>query len=53
VLNWRDANSTEFDPETPHAVVVFMPEIDSERMFFKAIHDLFYDVKNVYIYFLM
>jgi CTP synthase len=26
VLGWTDANSTEFDPATPHPVVVFMPE---------------------------
>lgn len=26
VLGWTDANSTEFDPATPHPTVVFMPE---------------------------
>jgi CTP synthase (UTP-ammonia lyase) len=26
VLGWADANSTEFDPATPHPTVVFMPE---------------------------
>ena len=26
VLGWRDANSTEFDPATPHPVIGLMPE---------------------------
>merc|ERR1712048_188841 len=28
VLGWKGANSTEFDEETKHPVVIFMPEID-------------------------
>jgi len=28
VLKWKKANSTEFDSETKHPVVIFMPEID-------------------------
>jgi CTP synthase len=26
VLGWTDANSTEFNPDNPHPVVIFMPE---------------------------
>lgn len=26
VMGWREANSTEFEPATPHPTVVFMPE---------------------------
>lgn len=32
VLQWTDANSTEFDENTSHPVVMFMPEIDKETM---------------------
>lgn len=32
VLNWADANSTEFDSLTQNPVVIFMPEIDKENM---------------------
>jgi CTP synthase len=32
VLGWTGANSTEFNDESPHPVVVFMPEIDKETM---------------------
>ncbi|DAZ94207.1 TPA: hypothetical protein N0F65_000434, partial [Lagenidium giganteum] len=32
VLEWKDANSEEFDSQTPHKVVVFMPEINPEVM---------------------
>jgi CTP synthase len=32
ILNWKDANSTEFDEQTKHPVVIFMPEIDRETM---------------------
>ena len=32
VLGWVGANSTEFNDESPHPVVVFMPEIDKETM---------------------
>jgi len=32
VLEWENANSTEFDEKSPHPVVVFMPEIDKETM---------------------
>lgn len=32
ILNWKDANSTEFDESTEHPVVVFMPEIDRDTM---------------------
>lgn len=32
VLQWSDANSEEFDKETAHKVVVFMPEIDPNVM---------------------
>merc|ERR1712217_484613 len=27
-LGWKDANSTEFNKDTKHPVVIFMPEID-------------------------
>lgn len=32
VIQWEDANSTEFDEETNNPVVIFMPEIDKENM---------------------
>lgn len=32
VLHWDGADSTEFEEETPHPVVFFMPEIDKETM---------------------
>ncbi len=32
VLDWKDADSTEFKEDTPHAAVMFMPEIDKETM---------------------
>jgi CTP synthase len=32
VLGWMGANSTEFNDESPHPVVIFMPEIDKETM---------------------
>ena len=32
ILNWEDANSTEFDEKTNNPVVFFMPEIDKENM---------------------
>ncbi|KAL7534547.1 hypothetical protein ACHAXR_005946 [Thalassiosira sp. AJA248-18] len=32
ILNWEDANSTEFDDQTKNPVVIFMPEIDKENM---------------------
>jgi CTP synthase len=32
VLGWTGANSTEFNDESPHPVVIFMPEIDKETM---------------------
>lgn len=32
VLNWIDANSTEFDENTEHPVVLFMPEISKTHM---------------------
>ena len=32
ILNWEDANSTEFDEETTNPVVIFMPEIDKDVM---------------------
>merc|ERR1740123_280200 len=32
VLGWKGANSTEFDKETKHPVVIFMPEIDQHNM---------------------
>jgi len=32
VLKWKKANSTEFDKETKHPVVIFMPEIDQHNM---------------------
>lgn len=32
VLGWEGANSTEFDEQTPHPVVVFMPEISKTHL---------------------
>ena len=32
VLGWEGANSTEFDEQTPHPVVVFMPEISKSHL---------------------
>lgn len=32
ILGWKDATSTEFDENTKHPVVMFMPEIDKETM---------------------
>ncbi|RYG63136.1 CTP synthase (glutamine hydrolyzing), partial [archaeon] len=32
VLGLAQANSTEFDPQTPHPVVIFMPEISQAEM---------------------
>jgi CTP synthase len=32
VLNMDKADSTEFNPDTPHPVVFFMPEIDKDNM---------------------
>jgi len=32
VLKWEEANSTEFDENTKHPVVLFMPEIDKTTM---------------------
>ncbi|XP_072316037.1 CTP synthase 1b [Eucyclogobius newberryi] len=32
VLGWQDANSTEFNPETKHPVVIDMPEHNSGQM---------------------
>lgn len=32
VLSMTDANSTEFQPATPHPVVVFMPEVSTTHM---------------------
>lgn len=32
VLGWEDANSAEFDENSAHPVVIFMPEIDKETM---------------------
>lgn len=32
VLGWTDANSTEFDENTEHPVVVFMPEVSKTHM---------------------
>ncbi|KAF5910276.1 hypothetical protein HPG69_014508 [Diceros bicornis minor] len=32
VLGWQDANSTEFDPETSHPVVIDMPEHNPGQM---------------------
>lgn len=31
-MGWEKANSTEFDPETPHPVVIDMPELSSTHM---------------------
>lgn len=32
ILDWRDANSTEFNPDADKQVVIFMPEIDKDNM---------------------
>jgi CTP synthase len=32
VLNWKGANSVEFDPKTPHPVVIEMPEHNPGKM---------------------
>ena len=32
VMNWKDANSTEIDPDTPFPVVIDMPEHNSGQM---------------------
>jgi CTP synthase len=32
VLGWEAADSTEFNEDSPHPVVIFMPEIDKETM---------------------
>lgn len=32
VLGWNGADSSEFNEEAPHQVVIFMPEIDKETM---------------------
>lgn len=32
VLGWQGANSVEFDKDTPHPTVIFMPEIDKTTM---------------------
>ncbi|KAI9911725.1 hypothetical protein PsorP6_009176 [Peronosclerospora sorghi] len=32
VLGWKDANSEEFDADTEHKVVIFMPEINPDVM---------------------
>lgn len=32
ILGWSGANSTEFNEDTPHPVVIFMPEVDRENM---------------------
>lgn len=32
VLGWKDANSAEFNQQTPHPVIVFMPEISRTHM---------------------
>ncbi len=32
VLGWKNANSTEFNEQVDHKVVVFMPEIDPTHM---------------------
>ena len=31
-LEWREQNSTEFDENTPHPAVVFMPEISKTHL---------------------
>jgi CTP synthase len=31
-LHWEEADSTEFQEDSPHPVVIFMPEIDKETM---------------------
>jgi CTP synthase len=32
VLEWRDANSTEFNPDCKHPVIIFMPEVNKNMM---------------------
>ena len=32
VLGWENANSTEFDEQTPHPVVVYMPEVSKTHL---------------------
>jgi len=32
VLGWANANSTEFDEQTPHPVVVYMPEVSKTHL---------------------
>jgi len=32
ILNWKDANSTEFDENVSKPVIMFMPEIDKDNM---------------------
>lgn len=32
VLNWKDANSSELDPNTEHDIVIFMPEISKTHL---------------------
>ena len=32
VLGWKDANSTEFDEQTPHPVIVYMPEVSKTHL---------------------
>ncbi|KAK8923653.1 hypothetical protein KSP39_PZI019070 [Platanthera zijinensis] len=32
IMNWQDANSTEFDPNTKHPCVIFMPEGSKTHM---------------------
>lgn len=31
-MNWKDANTTEIDPDTPYPVVIDMPEHNSGQM---------------------
>lgn len=32
VMNWKDANSSEMNPNTPYPVVIYMPEISKTHM---------------------
>jgi CTP synthase (UTP-ammonia lyase) len=32
VMNWKDANTTEIDPDTPYPVVIDMPEHNPGQM---------------------
>ena len=32
ILGWKGANSTEMNPDTPHPVVIFMPEGSKTHM---------------------